>query len=277
MLSNFKKLIKEPPAENPAWIKGGMLPKQGILLLGGPAKSRKSFLSIDIAHSLATGSNVWGVDTLAVPEKARTLYVEAEIGEMELYRRVKMRYDTLRQDPPEEIFYVSKEKNLLVDTGSGIKNLAKYIEQAKADVVILDPISRMMLGEENDSNDVGNLFRNIDDLLIDYKGLSVVMIHHHRKPSNDENFDALSAYNFRGSSRFFDAPDGIISLQPVQARPGEWARLKTGWQLRQAPPPDEEIELAVLPGGLVIPAPQSAAKVGGAMKAAKPAKGTWGP
>jgi hypothetical protein len=281
MLSNFSKLLQEPPAENPAWIKGGMLPKQGILLLGGPAKTRKSFLSLDIAHCLATGANVWGVEGLQVPVKARTLYVEAEIGEMELYRRVKMRYDTLQMPPPEDIFYVSKEKNMLVDTGSGIKNLARYIDQAEANVVILDPISRMMLGEENDSNDVGNLFRNIDDLLIDYKGLSVVIIHHHKKPSNDENFDALSAYNFRGSSRFFDAPDSIISLQATQARPGEWARLKTGWQLRQSAPPEEDIELAVLPGGIVIPAPRSAATVGGkgggSMRAAKAAKGTWGP
>lgn len=255
-----------------------MLPKSGILLLGGPAKSRKSFLSIDIAHSLATGANVWGVPELSVKERAVALYVEAEIGEQELYRRVKMRYDALQQPPPEGLFYVSKEKNLLVDTGSGIRNLAKYIESSKANVVILDPISRLMIGEENDSNAVGNLFRNLDDLLIDFKehDLSIVIIHHHKKPSTDENFDPLSAYNFRGSSRFFDAPDGIISLQPVDARPGEWARLRTGWQLRQAAPPEEEIQLVVLPGGLVIPAPPSAAVVRtGAMKAVPKIRGTW--
>jgi RecA-family ATPase len=275
MYGSVRELLSSPPEPNPQWIGGGMLPKQGILLLGGPAKTRKSFLALDLADSLTMGKPVWGVETLEVKEKASTLYVEGEIGPIELYRRLEMRYTTLKREPPENFTFVSKEKNMLVDTSSGIHNLARYIEKSEAKVVILDPISRLMMGEENDSNAVGALFRRLDDLIVDFKELSIVMIHHHRKPSTDDNYDPLSAYNFRGSSRFFDAPDSIISLMQTTPSAGEWARLKTGWQLRQSAPPEEEITLSVLPGGIVKPAPQMTKVTGGALKVARHVKGTW--
>jgi hypothetical protein len=71
----------------------------------------------------------------------------------------------------------------------------------------------------------------------------------------DENFDPLSPYNFRGSSKFFDAPDTIITFQPIVARPGEWARVRTGWKLRQAPEPEKPLDLLVLEREIVKPVP----------------------
>jgi RecA-family ATPase len=44
MPRSFRQLYNEPLPENPCWIGGGVLPKGGILLLGGLAKIGKTFV-----------------------------------------------------------------------------------------------------------------------------------------------------------------------------------------------------------------------------------------
>jgi RecA-family ATPase len=275
MADRISDLFKRPTPEHPCYIAGGILPKSGIMLMGGGAKIGKTWLLLDLAHNLAVGGSPWGMFT--APEAVPTLYCEQEVGEMEFQRRVKLKYEALKMDPPENLFYTSRLKGFFLDTAGGQRKLADEISSTKAKVAIVDPVGRCLIGGENDAHEIGALFRGLDELLVSLPGLSIVLSHHFSKPPREdaEGYDPLSPYQFRGSSKWFDAPDTLVTFLKTQQRPGEWLRVKGRAEVRQGPPPEDgDMKLAILPGGLVIPAPEPAA-VGGAMKPVLKVKGTW--
>ncbi len=255
MAERFLDLYEKPLPEKPVWISHGVLPKSGIMLIGGPAKIGKTFLLLDMAHSLAAGGKLWG-SHVSIVEPTTVLYVEQEVGEHGLQNRVKMRYDTLGEKPPEGLYFLCKERDMALDSPHGHAILSREIKATGARVVIIDPISRCMMGDENDNTQVAKVFRNLDDLMVSYDDLSFVIAHHFSKPPRDEEesgYDPLNPYNFRGASNFFGMPDTLLTLQRRQGmKSGEWWRLKTGWEMRQA----ENITgvtLIIGEGGIVTP------------------------
>jgi AAA domain len=252
MLGTSQELFDSSEPENPAWITRGVLPKRGVLLLGGPAKSMKSFLMLDMARSLAEGGNLWGLQDYEIKVPVPTLYIDAEVGHNELRRRLQ-----LRPRPP-LFHYASEEKGMYFDSMPGTMKLKRLIDKTGAKVVIIDPLTRCLMGEESDAKNIGGMFNNIYDLLNERPEMSVVLSYHIRKPSDDEGYDPLSPYNLRGSAKFFDIPDSLILVCPITKQNGEWARLKTGWTLRQAESPGP-IELSITAGGMVKEAQRASA------------------
>ena len=279
MAEQISGLFSRPSIANPCYIAGGILPKSGIMLMGGGAKIGKTWLLLDLAHNLTVGGKAWGM--FEVPEPVPTLYFEQEVGEMEFQRRVKLKYEALQTEPPENLFYVSRAKGFFLDTSGGQRKLADEVKATGAKVAIVDPVGRCLLGGENDAHEIGNLFRGLDELLVSIPGLSIVLSHHFSKPPReDDDQDPLSPYRFRGSSKWFDAPDTLCTFIKSQQRPGEWLRVKGRAEVRQgAPPEDGDFTLAVTPGGVVVPVQSAAAiapvKKTGSMKIAPAVRGTW--
>jgi len=249
-------LYARPMPEHPMWISGGVLPKSGIMLMGGAAKIGKTFLLLDLAHNLATGGSLWGRTEYKVETPVPTLYMEQEVGEIEFQRRVKNRYETLKHPPPGNLFYTSRLKGFFLDTNEGQKILMNEIKATGAQVVIIDPVSRCMLANENDNSEVAGLFRRLDEALIEVPELSIVLSHHFGKPPKDAEemvMDSLSPYNFRGASKWFDSPDTLITLASMDKMPGEWKRLVGAIEMRQGETPEERMKWAILYGGIVKP------------------------
>ena len=242
------------------------------MLLGGYAKIGKTFLLLDLAHNVATGGKLWGTD-ITVPVPAPVFYFEQEVGEMEFQRRVKMRYDALKIIPPDNLFYESRAKDFFVDTIRGVDHIRKRIKETEAKVIIVDPIGRCLLGDENSNKDIGGLFQHLDGLLHDFPEVSIIMAHHFGKPPKEDDADPLSPYNFRGASKWFDAPDTLITFAPMTPHPGEWKRLKCRFEVRQGEPMDGR-GLIIEPFGIVCPAPPSAALVKPPVKGIGPR--AWG-
>jgi RecA-family ATPase len=274
MAERVKDLYSKPFTEAPCYVSGGVIPRSGIVLMGGQAKIGKTFLLLDLAHNLAHGGDLWRLDYKVV-EPAPVLYFEQEVGETEFQRRVKLRYDRLGHEPPENFFYVSKMKNFMLDTNEGQIRLAKEIKATGAKVVIIDPIGRCLLGDENDNSVIGKFFQRLDQTLLDFPGLTLVISHHFGKPRKDDEYDPLDPYNFRGASKFFDAPDALITLCPLQPHPGEWKRIKGRMRLRQGEEPPGDFEILITPGGVVEKKKESPSR---ALDGAGPVKrkGGWG-
>ena len=254
MAGSFKELFSKPLPETPYYIENGVLAKGGIMLMGGESKIGKSFLSLALAHDVASGTPLWGLEKFVIPAPVPVLYVEAELGPYALQTRIKQRYEALGVDPPEGLFYVSKPRGWLLDTSEGIAKLSGEIAATGARVVIIDPVSRFVLGDENSNTDMNRLFGQFNELMIRYPGLSLVLVHHHRKPWQEDETDELSPHRFRGASVFFADPDTLVVFKRLPAgRSTEWWRLKVGFEMRQAENP-EGIVLAVKKGGLIAPA-----------------------
>jgi hypothetical protein len=230
--------------------------KGGVLLMGGPAKIGKTFLGLDLAHSLGVGGQVWGLNHHVI-EPTPTLYVDKELGVYGFQERVQMRYKELGIRPPDNLFFLSKPPDFYLDTGPGIAKLREEVKATGAKVVILDPISKCLAGDENSNNDVNRLFLNLDNLLSEFPEMGLILLHHYGKPPKGEdaaNWDPYSPYNFRGAAKWFDSPDSLITFQRFPAmRADEWWRLHAGMELRHAKRPDDIIKLGLTEGGLVRP------------------------
>lgn len=274
MPTKVSTLYDRPLPDQPHWISGGVLPKSGIILFGGEAKIMKTWLALDMAHSLTTGGALWNLE-YGAEEPVGVHYFDSEVGEYEFHRRVKVKYETLGVRPEDNFFFSSKLPDFAIDTSKGQKVLAREIEESKARVVIIDPIGASMAGDENSNTDVEKVFTNLSELMISNPELSFVLIHHYGKPPKiRDDYDPLSPYNFRGASKFVDRATTLITAMAMADHPGEWRRLKTRMTIRQGPPPEHDIKLSVLPGGMVIPTPEGA-KVPGALKPGKKTAGGW--
>lgn len=242
-MKSFVELYEKPLPQNPHWIGGGFLPKSGITLIGGEAKIGKTFLLLDMAHCLALGGNtLWGDEKFSIPQAGTILYFEQEIGEYALQKRLKEKY-VGELKPPHNIFVVSRDYDVIFDTNQGCKRARDYIEQSGADVVIIDPISMAMLGDENSNRDVGRLYLYLGELRQHFndRQLSFVISHHFGKPPKrvDDIYDPLDQKNFRGAIKWWDGCDTAMTVQKLGKEMSLPRNLRVRLGLRQEASPDD--------------------------------------
>jgi RecA-family ATPase len=240
-------LLTRPAIECPAWISPVILPKRGLMLFGGHSKIGKSFQALEMARALATGSNLFGYGSFKA-EECRVLYVEREVGEYGLQSRCR---EIFKGEDfgriADNLWYVSQDSDLNVDTHAGIGRLGEYVSDLSINVLILDPISSMFSVDENDATAMSKVFNNLEHLRKVFVGqdLSVVLAHHFGKPPNgkgSETYDHLSHHNFRGSSKFFSVPDTVCTSWRAEELNLDWQawRLKCRWVCRQGESPPEQ-------------------------------------
>lgn len=244
--STILSLVKSELPEQTNWIEPGVLPKSSMLLFGGAAKIGKSFMMLELVRALSTGERPFGHPQLWVPAPVRVLYVEREIGEVGLKKRIDKIFG-----PENEMLYgplahyVTKVPSLQVDTMEGKEMLDALCQQVQPNVLLLDPIGRMFTGDENKSEDVQELFNSLERLIKRYahNSMSIVIAHHSGKPSFNPPKDPLDMYSFRGSSKWADCPDTILTVQRLGDIKRDWKawEVKVRFECRQDEPPEEAI------------------------------------
>lgn len=239
-------LIRREPVVYPSWISPVILPKGGVFVFGGHSKIGKSFQALEMTRALATGSSLFGYNQFKAQE-SKVLYLEREIGEFGLQTRGGEVFKNENLDRVmDNVWYVSQDPDLNVDTYAGIMRISEHVDKIGANVLILDPISHMFSVDENDATAMSKVFNNIEQLRKTFRhlGLSVAMAHHFGKPPTGkflDSYDHLSFHNFRGSSKFFSAPDTLCTSWRAEELnlPWEAWRLKMRWVCRQGESPPE--------------------------------------
>jgi AAA domain-containing protein len=214
---SISALIRRDLPLVPCWIEPAILPKRGKCLFGGQAKTGKSFVMLELARALATGSKPFDHPAMTIPRVARVLLCEQELGPYGLQKRAKLAYakeDLQKLD--DCLWYISKQPQLKLDTQKGREYLLEVVDKVQPNVILLDPIGKMHHYEENDNAQISRLFTAIDALLkaFEQNDLSIIISHHFGKPSTNPQFtrDPLDPYNFRGASKWFDDPDTLITM-----------------------------------------------------------------
>jgi hypothetical protein len=214
---NLKQLLEKEFPEIPYWIGAGMIPKSGKVLIGGEAKIGKTWTVLEMIRALATGTPMFGWDILDVKEPAKVLYIDKEIGERQFKPRIEgSPLAALDDECLERIEYRCRDHEIVLSDPDGRSYLMDMVEASQPDVLILDPIGKCHYYDENDATEIAQLLGYFDELLNTFKGrdMSLVIVHHMNKPPRDRSdFDGLSPYNFRGSSKWFDDPDSILTMR----------------------------------------------------------------
>lgn len=179
------------------WRVKSVIPERGIAAIYGPSGSGKSFLVMDMAISIAKGSEWFGYRVKSCP----VVYVCLE-GEAGL--SVRLRAAQCKGGIPRKIEFIAQPVNLL-DT-KDLRDLVTAIKanQLEQGVVIIDTLNRAVPGmDENSSVDMGQAI-NACKLIQQGLGGLVLLVHHSGK-------DATKG--MRGHSSLHAALDASIEVK----------------------------------------------------------------
>lgn len=178
--SSSFRLIRADELEltEPEYLVGGVLERDTLSAIFGESGSAKSFFTIDLLASIATGCSFHGRQV----EEAPTVYLCGE-GRRAIKRRLtaweKGRGVSLEGAP----LFVSNRAAILPD------ELAEKELVAAVDVIVqetgqvpgviaFDTLARSLAGDENSNSDVGQFIAAADSLRQRYDGCAVVLVHH---------------------------------------------------------------------------------------------------
>ena len=177
--------------------------------LGGGSKTCKTWVLMDLALSVASGTPWLGCET----KKAKVLFVNMELLPNSFSRRLKK--ICKEKEIQEESLGNVDVWNLRDFTAPYHQLIPRIMEQAKLQgyaLIILDPIY-MMYGDlkENDSGDISKLMTEIGKLRRE-SGATIAFAAHFSKGNQAEKevLDRIS-----GSGVFSRNPDSIFTLTPL--------------------------------------------------------------
>lgn len=162
----------------PAWRIRGFLEADSLGLVFGDPGHGKSFVAIDIASCIATGTDFHGRSTEAGP----VIYLAGE-GHNGLKRRIRAWELHNNQSLDDAPLYVSPAPAALCDSTSALSVLAAVDEIAEAHappaLVVIDTVARNFgPGDENSTQDMGKFIQAVDGIRTRYKGCTVLLLHH---------------------------------------------------------------------------------------------------
>lgn len=200
----LKEVWRNLPELSPCLI-NGVLRKGHKMLIAGPSKAGKSFLQIELCISIAEGKQWlgWGC------AKGKVMYVNLELDRASCLHRFKDVYEALGWKPENldniDIWNL-RGKSVPMD-----KLAPKLIRRAaKKDYVaiIIDPIYKVITGDENSANQMANFCNQFDKVCTEL-GCAVIYCHHHSKGSQGgkKSMDRAS-----GSGVFARDPDALLDL-----------------------------------------------------------------
>lgn len=183
----------------------GILRQGHKMLLVGPSKSGKSFSLIELCIAIAEGTKWMGRQC----KQGDVLYVNFELDRASCLHRFKDVYQTLGLTPnnADRIFIWNlRGKTPALD--QLVPKLIRRAEKKKYIAVVVDPIYKVITGDENSASEMAK-FCNQFDKIADALGASVIYAHHHSKGAQGgkKSMDRAS-----GSGVFARDPDALLDM-----------------------------------------------------------------
>lgn len=199
---------------NPPPLKDELIP--GILrmghkmLLAGPSKAGKSFLLMNLAISLAEGVEWLGMRC----KQGRVCYVNLELDSASCIHRFKEIYEKRGLDPEHiDAIDIWNLRGHAVPMDRLASILVHRFKDKKYVAVIIDPIYKVITGDENNATEMSQFCSYFDKVATE---LNVAMIycHHHSKGAVDKYDSAMDRSS--GSGVFARDPDAILDMTEVK-------------------------------------------------------------
>jgi hypothetical protein len=201
----LKQLVEE--AKPLEYICRPLIPKRSLVLLAGKAGVGKSFISLHMAHAVASSSKVF--DRFEVVESSRVLIIDEENGPSTYKERVQV----MGLNPLENMDCLSLS-GFKLDNSGHLKFLERAIESRGYKLVILDNWTDLVSKiDENKAVEVSNILSALRKMAYE-RDCTFILVHHLRKnlPYLVNEIDEL-----RGSSALVNEPDLVYLVQVDEA------------------------------------------------------------
>ena len=213
-------------AEEHRWLVTGLWSEQAVGIVGGEPKCCKSFLALDLAVSVASGTPC--LRRFVVPKAGRVLLYAAE----DALHIVRHRLDGIASAAGVTLadldIQVITSPVLRLDLDADRRNLADTVNRLRPRLLILDPFVRLHRIDENASGEVAPLLAYLRELQRRY-GVAVLVVHHAKKGASG----VRAGQALRGSSEFHAWGDSNLYLR----RDGDEMTLTVEHRAAAAPRP----------------------------------------
>ena len=187
----------------------GILRKGHKMLLAGPSKAGKSFALIELCICIAEGVRWLGRQCA----KGKVLYVNLELDKASCIHRFYDVYKAMAL-PRANIGNIElwNLRGMSVPMDKLAPMLIRRAEKEHFVAVVIDPIYKVITGDENSADQMAN-FCNQFDKICTRLGCAVIYCHHHSKGAQG---DKRSMDRASGSGVFARDPDALLDLIELQ-------------------------------------------------------------
>lgn len=183
---SLREILDQPPYYPHSLVGGGLLYENTKMIIYGRYKSLKSMMGLDLAFALAGGTQWIGFDT--PKEGSKVLYLQLELSAPLFRSRLTKTWSFRETMMDSELSNSVARKNLhfwtqhwlKIDQPQGVAILDHYLEEIQPDVLIVDPLYKVVTGNLLTVLDMQKLVDALD-ILIGKHECSVILISHTRK------------------------------------------------------------------------------------------------
>ena len=199
--------LEMPSSSSPLWLIENLWAAHAVGIIGGAPKSLKTWLALEMAVALASGSPCLG--TFAVPSRGPVLLYAAEDSAAAL----RARLESLAYHHGLELALL----DIRVITADSLR-LDHTIDQQRLDatlmlhrpvLLILDPLVRLHAIDENAAGEIAALLGYLR-VLQRKTGVAIALVHHARK---NVSASGGAGYSLRGSSDLYAWVDSFLYLR----------------------------------------------------------------
>ena len=176
-------------------------------IIGGPPKLLKTWLALEMAVSVASGSPCLG--TFSVHSSGPVLLFAAEDSQSKVRSRLESLARNHGLDLEQIDIRIITAATLRLDRATDQERLAITVMLYKPVLVVLDPLVRLHSLDENQSGPMAALLGYFRDLQRK-TGAAIAIVHHTRK---NISAGAGAGYSLRGSGDLYAWLDSFISVQ----------------------------------------------------------------
>lgn len=178
----------------------GLVPDRGRVLMVAPPNAGKTWLALVIAKTAShAGRSV--------------LFIEEEGSRRKLGERLQSM--AFPEGAPLRIAHLA---GLKLDDARVRAELVGLLEQESAPVMVLDPLTSLWSGDENDTREANKLRAHLDELANANPSALIVVLHHTSKAATNGDGHEINAA--RGSSVFAGWADVQLNLAHAQGPKG---------------------------------------------------------
>lgn len=208
-------------------IISGILRRGHKLLLCGPSKAGKSYALIQLAVSVCTGGEWFGKRCV----EGSVLYINLEIDRASFIHRIKHVEEKIKMTEQQRSrLTIWNLRGKIMSLAALSKRLGDITKSKHFDMIILDPIYKVNVGDENSARDM-TLFCNTIEAIANSSGAAVCFAHHFSKGQQGakSSIDRAS-----GSGVFGRDPDAIGTLTELETAEHEKKnKYLLEWTLRE--------------------------------------------
>lgn len=215
------------------WTIEQLIPEGGLAILSAPPAHHKTWLALYFAIQVAHGDMVF--DRFQT-KQCNVLFVEEDTGERLITWRVQ-KLDPSNKNAP--IKFLTR-KGIKLENERTMEKLMELIKNENIGFIIFDSLIQLHNQDENVNKDMARVFKQLTK--ITDVGVSVLVLHHHRKESGNE--DDVSwrdrSQSLRGASTML----AQINSHLVIHRQGEnksILRQAKLWEQKEAKPLEFEV------------------------------------